>query len=177
VNRTPPRAVVMSGGADSPTGERISEEGRPVAISTARPAAGRWATGIAVLGLAVPALTGCGGEEPSASPPSSSAPATGSSAPAEPGPVGVTAVDYSLELEHLTFRAGSYEIEFSNDGSSLHNLVVARDGQPVAQTDGEVSPGGSDTFTVQLDPGQYVFFCAVANHRSMGMEVTVEVSA
>jgi plastocyanin len=177
VNRTPPGAVVMSGGADSPTGERIGEKGRAVATSTARPAAGRWATGIVVLGLAVPALTGCGGEEQSASPASSSPPAAAPSAPVEPGPFGVTAVDYSLELEGKTLRAGSYEVEFSNDGSSLHNLVVARDGEPVAQTDGEVSPGDSDTFTVQLDPGRYVFFCSVANHRSMGMEVTVEVSA
>lgn len=148
-----------------------------MATSTARPAAGRWATCTAVLGLAVAALTGCGGEEPSASPSSSSAPAGGSSAPAEPGPVGVTAVDYSLQLENETFRAGSYEVEFSNDGTSLHNLVVSRDGQPVAQTDGEVSPGSSDTFTLQLEPGRYVFLCSVANHRSMGMEVTVEVSA
>jgi len=147
-----------------------------VSTSTARPASGRWAAGIAVLGLAVVALTGCGGEEPTASP-SSSAPAAGPSTPVEPGPFGVTAVDYSLQLEGETLRAGSYEVEFSNDGSSLHNLVVARDGQPVAQTDGEVSPGSSDTFTVQLDPGRYVFFCSVANHRSMGMEVTVEVSA
>ena len=39
-----------------------------------------------------------------------------------------------------------------------------------------IGPGDSTTLTVDLEPGQYVFYCSVGNHRGMGMEVTVTVT-
>ncbi len=34
----------------------------------------------------------------------------------------------------------------------------------------------SSSVTVTLEPGEYVFYCSVGNHRQMGMEKTVTVS-
>jgi uncharacterized cupredoxin-like copper-binding protein len=53
--------------------------------------------------------------------------------------------------------------------------VVERDGEGVAASDA-IGPGESTTLAVTLDPGQYVFYCSIGNHRTMGMEITVEVT-
>ena len=55
-------------------------------------------------------------------------------------------------------------------------VLVARDGADVAASE-TVGPGASTTLTVDLEPGEYVFYCSVGNHRSMGMEVPVQVTS
>lgn len=54
--------------------------------------------------------------------------------------------------------------------------MVERDGEDVAASD-TIGPGESTTLTVTLDEGEYVFYCSIGNHRSMGMEVTVQVGS
>jgi uncharacterized cupredoxin-like copper-binding protein len=80
-----------------------------------------------------------------------------------------------IELSTEEFAAGSYTFEVVNDGSATHDFVVERDGDDVAGTD-TIAPGSSTTLTVDLEPGEYVFYCSVGNHRAMGMEVTVTVT-
>ncbi|TFV64654.1 UNVERIFIED_ORG: hypothetical protein E4P37_12835 [Bacillus sp. AZ43] len=132
-------------------------------------------------------LGACGGDDPEAADaaPASSSPADGSSAaagsppPAAPVPAGgtvaVTSVDFSFALDRDELTAGTYEITLTNDGDSTHDLVVERDGEEVAASEA-VDPGQSTTLTVDLEAGEYVFYCSIANHRAMGMEVPVEVS-
>ena len=86
-----------------------------------------------------------------------------------------TEVDFSISVDKDTLTAGDYEITVVNDGRASHDLVVERDGNDVAGTDG-IAPGESATLTVSLEPGEYVFYCSIGNHRAMGMELTVEVS-
>jgi plastocyanin len=71
--------------------------------------------------------------------------------------------------------AGEYEFEVTNDGDASHDLVIERDGEDVAATEA-LSPGGTETLAVTLEPGEYVFYCSVGSHRSMGMEITVTVT-
>ena len=52
---------------------------------------------------------------------------------------------------------------------------MERDGNDIGGTE-MIPPGESTTFTVDLEPGEYVFYCSVGNHRAMGMEVTVTVT-
>ncbi len=154
----------------------------------------------AVAGLAVAALilTGCGGADTSDDTAASSAPAaeeTTSSAPAEEpaegseggsegtedesgqgGTLAVSSVDFAFEMEEDSFSPGTYEITLTNEGSASHDLVVERDGEDVAASD-VIGPGETSTFEVTLEEGEYVFYCSVGNHRGMGMEVPVEVSA
>jgi uncharacterized cupredoxin-like copper-binding protein len=53
--------------------------------------------------------------------------------------------------------------------------VVERDGTDVASSD-RIAPGQSTTVSVALEPGEYVFYCSIGNHRAMGMELTVTVT-
>ena len=145
-----------------------------------------------VFAAALATLTACGGSDdggdtaatPSASSSeASSSPAedtgseSSSSAPAEEGggSLTVTGVDFGYELDSTELAAGEYEIEFVNDGGASHDVRVEQDGEDVAQSD-VIPPGETSTFTVALEPGEYVFYCSVGNHRSMGMEQRVTVT-
>ena len=147
----------------------------------------------AVLVTGALALTSaCGmSSETAAAPPSASSPSPSTaSEPAAPSgseraaPSGsesavrtitATEEDFSISVEEDSVPAGSYEIEVVNSGGASHDLVVERDGEDVAATE-ILSPGGSETLTVDLEPGEYVFYCSVGAHRSMGMEITIEVT-
>ena len=136
-------------------------------------------------------LTGCGGSEDgaegdAASSPSSSssasaeAPSSSSEAPAESpaedgGTITVTGMDFEYELDGTELAAGDYEIEFVNDGGASHDVRVELDGEDVAMSE-VIAPGDTTTFEVTLEPGEYVFYCSVGNHRGMGMEVPVTVT-
>lgn len=104
-----------------------------------------------------------------------SAPAS-SEAPEETGgTLTVTGVDFDYELDATDLSAGEYEIEFVNDGGASHDVRVERDGEDVAMSE-VIPPGETSSFSVTLEPGEYVFYCSVGNHRGMGMEVTVTVT-
>ena len=150
----------------------------------------RRAPAVAVLAVAAALLTGCGGdsdadtgaaatsassaEETTAS--SSSAGETSESESAETQTIEVSSVDFSFELAEDTFSPGTYEITLTNEGGATHDLVVERDGEDVAASE-QIGPGESSTFEVTLEEGEYVFYCSVGSHRSMGMEVPVEVTS
>jgi plastocyanin len=148
----------------------------------------RRAAALLVAGALV-ALSACGGSDDggddAAASSSASAPATSSaaedtgsssSAPAEEGgTLTVTGVDFDFELDSTDLSAGEYEVTFANEGGATHNVVVEQDGEDVGASD-TIGPGESTTFTVALEPGEYVFYCGVGNHRAMGMETTVTVT-
>ena len=147
------------------------------------------ASGVAVLALGLAGLTACGGNDPSSSSassstsesaasssaesPASEASASGGSTEAEA--ITATEQDFSISLDEDNLKAGTYTITVVNNGSATHDLAVAEDGTTKATSD-KISPGESATLTVDLDAGEYVFYCSIGNHRSMGMELTVQVS-
>jgi plastocyanin len=150
----------------------------------------RRAPAAAVLAIAAALLAGCGADEPEAdagattsssaaeetSESSSAAGETTESESSETQAIEVSSVDFSFELAEDTVSAGTYEITLTNEGGATHDLVVERDGEDVAASE-QIGPGESSTFEVTLEEGEYVFYCSVGNHRSMGMEVPVEVTS
>jgi plastocyanin len=142
----------------------------------------RLARSLAVLALGVAALTACGGGS-SSSGSGNAAATTTSEAPASTGAshspaqtLTATEADFSISLDKNTLPAGDYAITVVNNGRANHDLVVEQNGNDVARTDGKIAPGKSGTVTVTLEPGTYVFYCSVGNHRAMGMELTVQVT-
>jgi plastocyanin len=146
----------------------------------------RLARGVAVLALGLGALTACGGDseagDAAATTTTSSAAesttgATESSAAGEGQAMALTATEenFSISLDQENLTAGTYEITVVNNGSATHDLAVEEDGSAEATSD-TIAPGGSTTLTVDLDAGEYVFYCSIGNHRAMGMEITVQVT-
>lgn len=110
-----------------------------------------------------------------ASTPASSAPAS-SPAEAESETVSVSEGEMFVELSEDSFSAGKYTFEVTNNGRMAHDFVVEQGGSDVAATE-VLQPGQTATLEVELTPGDYVFYCSVGNHRAMGMEKSVTVSA
>ena len=110
----------------------------------------------------------------SAGPSSGASPATGGGTAASTT-VTATATDFAIALDTDQLSAGEYTFEVVNDGSASHDLVVEQDGEDVAASD-VIPPGETTSVTVTLEPGEYVFYCSVGNHREMGMELTVQVT-
>ena len=103
------------------------------------------------------------------------APAPSSATEQEAGSVAATLVDFAVELDEDGLSGGPHEFTIANEGSSTHDVVVERDGETVAASDA-IDPGATTTLTVDLEPGEYVVYCSIANHRAMGMETTIRVS-
>ncbi|MGY2082212.1 cupredoxin domain-containing protein [Blastococcus sp. SYSU DS0539] len=162
---------------------------RPTRSRSGAPLRMRRAAAALVLGGALAATAACGGGSETAdaaptSTPTSTPSATSSAEPSAAAPsvsesavrtITATEEDFSISVDEETLPAGSYEIEVVNSGGASHDLVVERDGEDVAATE-ILSPGGSETLAVDLEPGTYVFYCSVGAHRSMGMEITIEVT-
>ena len=144
---------------------------------------------ISALSLGALALTvglaACGGSS-SSSTTSSAAPApssssTSSSASGSSG--GSSTISDSADptgqlkftKSDLTAKAGKATVDFTNSSSLPHNMTIEdSSGKQVGAT--PTFSGGSKSFTVDLKPGKYTFFCSVPGHREAGMQGTLTVS-
>ena len=70
-------------------------------------------------------------------------------------------------------EAGEVTLRLVNDGGMPHALEV--EGGGVEEETDEVGPGETAELTVELEAGEYVFYCPVGNHRDQGMEGTLTV--
>jgi plastocyanin len=67
--------------------------------------------------------------------------------------------------------AGVTTIALVNDGRAPHDVTFEGPIGTVAQARG----GGNDWGSVSLDPGSYVVYCSVGDHRNDGMEFQLTV--
>ena len=73
-----------------------------------------------------------------------------------------------------TAKAGKVTVSFTNPQPLSHDVAIEDSGgEEVGAT--EVIGEGSDSTTVELEPGKYTFFCTVPGHREAGMEGTLTV--
>jgi plastocyanin len=72
-----------------------------------------------------------------------------------------------------TAPAGQVKIESPNDSSVDHNIAV--EGNGVDEEGPVVKDGGVSEVDVDLQPGEYTFYCSVEGHREGGMEGTLKV--
>ncbi len=71
-------------------------------------------------------------------------------------------------------KAGNVTIDFDNPQSLPHDVKIeSASGEEIGGT--ETIADGSDSATVDLEPGTYTFYCSVPGHREAGMEGTLTV--
>lgn len=113
---------------------------------------------------------------------SSSAPAaTTESAPAdttssEGGGAGtkVSLTDFAIDPKDGTVKAGDVTFDVVNDGQVPHALEI--EGNGVEEVSATLSSNGdTDTLSVNLEPGEYEWYCPIGDHRDQGMEGTLTV--
>ncbi|HEY6891964.1 MAG TPA: plastocyanin/azurin family copper-binding protein [Solirubrobacter sp.] len=74
----------------------------------------------------------------------------------------------------LTAKAGSVEIDFSNQSQLPHAVTIEGNGLAEKTTE-TVTGADAPPLTVDLKPGTYTFYCPVDGHRAAGMEGTITV--
>jgi plastocyanin len=134
------------------------------------------ALALSVLALAA---AGCGGDDEEE--PAESTPAPAETATPEGGGGGGSTVsvaaDPSGQLAYepttLTATAGEVTIEFTNEASIPHDVVVERDGEDLGETE-QITDSSTST-SVELQAGEYTYYCSVPGHREAGMEGTLTV--
>ena len=111
-----------------------------------------------ILAVLVPA--GCGSDDESAG-------GTTSAGAAES--VELTATEYSFDPADVSVdAAGEVTFNVTNDGEVTHALEV--EGNGIEEETESIAPGESGTLTVDLEPGEYEFYCPIDGHRDEGME-------
>jgi plastocyanin len=69
--------------------------------------------------------------------------------------------------------AGQITVDMPNKSPIQHNIEL----KGVSGAAGKVvGQGATSTFSVDLKPGKYTYFCPVGDHRAAGMEGTLTVS-
>jgi uncharacterized cupredoxin-like copper-binding protein len=82
----------------------------------------------------------------------------------------------AFEEDSLQTEAGSVTVTFRNPAPVAHDFCVEDPGGEEIGCTNIVADGDTSTTTLDLEPGEYTFFCSVAGHREGGMEgpLTVE---
>ncbi|HVL82524.1 MAG TPA: plastocyanin/azurin family copper-binding protein [Actinomycetota bacterium] len=85
----------------------------------------------------------------------------------------VAAEEMAFTPNQLTASSGMVEFTMTNAGAIAHTLVIEGiDGFKLATP----ASGDTDSGTVTLGAGSYVYFCDVPGHREAGMEGQLETS-
>jgi plastocyanin len=123
-------------------------------------------------------LAACGGDNEAAT---GTEAATGGGATAEAGAGGSTTIHLAAEAAALEYNktsleapAGSVTIEFENPSGLPHNVKL--EGPGVDGEGTETINSGSTSATLELEAGEYTFYCSVNGHRDAGMEGSLVVN-
>jgi hypothetical protein len=96
-------------------------------------------------------------------------------APRPPARVQVVAQEFRYTLSREKVRAGRVIIELVNHGQDTHDLDIRRVGATRIFRFPSVQPGQVVDRELKLVPGRYLLWCAIANHREMGMHAQLRV--
>ena len=80
---------------------------------------------------------------------------------------------FSFDKKTLEAPAGTITIHLTNDASIPHDIAVEGNG---VDEKSETVTNDDTSLTVDLEPGEYTFYCSVPGHRPGGMEGTLTVS-
>jgi uncharacterized cupredoxin-like copper-binding protein len=133
---------------------------------------------VIAVAVAVP-IAGCGGGDDDNSTSAETAGATQASttggAAGGGQTVDMTAADFKFDPSDPTVKSGDVTFRLTNDGQNPHSLEIEDVNGQDQEIEGDISPGQSDTLTVNLPPGKYEFYCPVDGHKEMGMEGEITV--
>jgi uncharacterized cupredoxin-like copper-binding protein len=119
--------------------------------------------------IALLAVAGCGSDDDN----------NGGDGSASDGTLEVSAAPdggLSFNPSKLTAKAGAVTIAFENPSASGEQHAVAIRGSGADKASPVVGPGKNATLEVDLEAGDYTFYCPVGGHEKAGMKGTLSVS-
>jgi plastocyanin len=138
----------------------------------------RAAPGAAVLATAALVLAACGEDREAGTGTGGTGTGTGTTGEAT-GPavarVEVEETEYRLNPANPRIdEAGTIDFAIRNAGQVEHALEVETQSGEVETEN--IAPGGTATLKADLEPGAYVWYCPVGDHRERGMEGRITVA-
>lgn len=130
---------------------------------------------LAITAIAPFGLVACGDDDDEASSGGSEEAETSSSSGGGSA-VAISAVpdgSFAYEQDSAEAEAGTVTIEFENPAALGHDVQIEGESGDLGGTD--VISEDSTTVDVELEPGEYTFYCSVAGHREGGMEGELSV--
>ena len=91
--------------------------------------------------------------------------------------IDVSIADFMIDPSELEVTGPTVTIAVTNDGPTPHNLTVRDANGEVVMATEDLSRGDAETISADLEPGEYVIFCALAGHESLGMRGSLVVTA
>ncbi|MES1246323.1 MAG: cupredoxin domain-containing protein [Actinomycetota bacterium] len=85
--------------------------------------------------------------------------------------VNVNMVEYAFQLSQATIPSGTVTFVIKNSGAEVHNFDING-----VHSGALLSPGATETWTVKLAPGQYLYTCDVPFHVDKGMTGAFQVT-
>jgi uncharacterized cupredoxin-like copper-binding protein len=85
--------------------------------------------------------------------------------------VQVNMIDYQFQLSATTVPSGKVTFVIKNSGNDVHNFDLNN-----VKSGTLLSPGQTETWTVSLPPGQYLYTCDVPFHVDRGMSGVFQVN-
>jgi uncharacterized cupredoxin-like copper-binding protein len=85
--------------------------------------------------------------------------------------VQVNMVEYAFQLSQSTIPSGTVTFVVKNSGAEVHNFDING-----VHSGALISPGATETWTVKLAPGQYLYTCDVPFHVDKGMTGALQVT-
>jgi hypothetical protein len=84
--------------------------------------------------------------------------------------------DNSIAVEQQSIPPGPAVLTVENRGTDPHNLFIEGPGVHQAASS-PIAEKGSATMDVTFQPGSYVFYCPLADHRQKGEQINVTIAA
>ena len=88
----------------------------------------------------------------------------------------VSVSDFMIEPSDLLVEGTTVTIDVVNEGPTPHNFSVRDADGEVLMATADLSTGGTETITADLEPGEYTIFCSLGGHESLGMSGTLAVA-
>lgn len=79
----------------------------------------------------------------------------------------------AYEEDTLKAKAGTVDVDFTNDASIAHDVVFEQDGNEVGRS--SVITGDSETVPLKLKAGEYTYYCSLPGHEAGGMKGVLTV--
>ena len=89
----------------------------------------------------------------------------------------ITVLDFELDPSTLTVTGSTLSLAVTNEGPTVHNVTVRDDAGTVLFGTADLREGESETVVRPIDPGEYILFCSLAGHESLGIKGTLTVTA
>ena len=130
-------------------------------------------------GSLAPVVPNSASPAPASAAPASAAASAAPSAAASTAPSNATAVivkDFKIEPADIKVQGKAVSLAVTNQGPTIHNVTIRDASGTVIVATRDLKPGESETISATLAPGNYVLFCSLPGHESLGTKGTLEVS-